>query len=147
MFTSASPHGLSLLIRVENQHDQNPFRVLRYVEAFKCSDKEDGQEQLSEKHTSVAESGTLARASLVFQTPSLSRTTSQSSSSHRGWEILRRNTLGPLSLGQDLGEGDGEEIYHFWWESPLWLTWILTWSRWGKWGRCLHMQVSYFHSC
>ncbi|XP_073917679.1 transient receptor potential cation channel subfamily V member 5 isoform X2 [Castor canadensis] len=100
-------------LRVENQHDQNPFRVLRYVEAFKCSDKEDGQEQLSEKHTSVAESGTLARASLVFQTPSLSRTTSQSSSSHRGWEILRRNTLGPLSLGQDLGEGDGEEIYHF----------------------------------
>ncbi|XP_042533068.1 transient receptor potential cation channel subfamily V member 5 isoform X1 [Dipodomys spectabilis] len=100
-------------LRVESHHDQNPFRVLRYVEAFKCPDKEDGQEQLSEKRPSIAESETLARSSLIFQTPSLSRTTSQSSSSHRGWEILRRNTLGHLNIGLDLGEGDGEEIYHF----------------------------------
>uniref|UniRef100_A0A287CUI4 Transient receptor potential cation channel subfamily V member 5 n=1 Tax=Ictidomys tridecemlineatus TaxID=43179 RepID=A0A287CUI4_ICTTR len=100
-------------LRVENHHDQNPLRVLRYVEAFKCSDKEDGQEQLSEKQPSVTEVGTLARASLVLQTPSLSRTTSQSSNSHRGWEILRRNTLAHLNLGLDLGEGDGEEVYHF----------------------------------
>uniref|UniRef100_A0A8C5Z6G9 Transient receptor potential cation channel subfamily V member 5 n=1 Tax=Marmota marmota marmota TaxID=9994 RepID=A0A8C5Z6G9_MARMA len=100
-------------LRVQNHHDQNPLRVLRYVEAFKCSDKEDGQEQLSEKQPSVTEVGTLARASLVLQTPSLSRTTSQSSNSHRGWEILRRNTLAHLNLGLDLGEGDGEEVYHF----------------------------------
>lgn len=122
MFTSPSPRSLfppqvspfcSSLNRVENHHDQNPLRVLRYVEAFKCSDKEDGQEELSEKQPSVAEGGTLARASLVLQTPSLSRTTSQSSSSHRGWEILRRNTLAHLNLGLDLGEGDGEEVYHF----------------------------------
>uniref|UniRef100_A0A667IHK4 Transient receptor potential cation channel subfamily V member 5 n=1 Tax=Lynx canadensis TaxID=61383 RepID=A0A667IHK4_LYNCA len=101
-------------LRVENHHDQNPLRVLRYVEAFKGSDKEDGQEQLSEKQPSVSviESGTPARASLAPPTPSLSRTTSQSSS-HRGWEILRRNTLGHVNLGLDLGEGDGEEnIYH-----------------------------------
>ncbi|XP_044908848.1 transient receptor potential cation channel subfamily V member 5 [Felis catus] len=102
-------------LRVENHHDQNPLRVLRYVEAFKGSDKEDGQEQLSEKQPSVSviESGTPARASLAPPTPSLSRTTSHSSSSHRGWEILRRNTLGHFNLGLDLGEGDGEEnIYH-----------------------------------
>ncbi|GAB5568864.1 transient receptor potential cation channel subfamily V member 5 [Prionailurus iriomotensis] len=102
-------------LRVENHHDQNPLRVLRYVEAFKGSDKEDGQEQLSEKQPSVSviESGTPARVSLAPPTPSLSRTTSHSSSSHRGWEILRRNTLGHVNLGLDLGEGDGEEnIYH-----------------------------------
>ena len=84
------------------------------MEAFKGSDKEDGQEQLSEKQPSVSvtESGTLARASLAPPTPSLSRTTSHSSS-HRGWEILRRNTLGHVNLGLDLGEGDGEDnIYH-----------------------------------
>lgn len=113
-----SPHLSSFpfaLLRVENHHDQNPLRVLRYVEAFKGSDKEDGQEQLSEKQPSVSviESGTPARASLAPPTPSLSRTTSHSSSSHRGWEILRRNTLGHMNLGLDLGEGDGEEnIYH-----------------------------------
>lgn len=110
--TSLSPFFFPLL-RVENHHDQNPLRVLRYVEAFKCSDKEDGQECLSEKQPSVVESGTLARASLAPPTPSLSRTTSHSSSSHRGWEILRRNTLGHLNPGLDLGEGDGEEdVYH-----------------------------------
>ncbi|XP_012520549.1 PREDICTED: transient receptor potential cation channel subfamily V member 5 [Propithecus coquereli] len=97
-------------LRVESHHSQSALRVLRYVEAFKCPDKEDGQEQFSEKQPSVAESGTLARASLALPTPSLSRTTSRSSS-HRGWEILRRNTLGHLNLGLDLGEGDGEEVY------------------------------------
>uniref|UniRef100_A0A8C4LM82 Transient receptor potential cation channel subfamily V member 5 n=1 Tax=Equus asinus asinus TaxID=83772 RepID=A0A8C4LM82_EQUAS len=96
-------------LRVENHHDQNPLRVLRYVEAFKSSDKEDGQENLSEKQPSVVESGTQARTSLFLPTPSLSRNTSRSSSSHRGWEILRRNTLGHLNLGLDLGEEDGEE--------------------------------------
>ncbi|KFO22106.1 transient receptor potential cation channel subfamily V member 5 [Fukomys damarensis] len=100
-------------LRVENHQDQNPLRVLRYVEAFKSSDKEDEQEQLSEKQPSGNQSGTLARASLTPQTPSLSRNTSQSSSSHRGWEILRRNTLGHLNLGLDIGEEDGEEVYHF----------------------------------
>lgn len=101
------------LHRVESYNDQNPLRVLRYVEAFKPSDKEDGQEQLPAKRPSMAESWILGRASTAFQTPSLSRTTSQSSNSHRGWEILRRNTLGHLNLGLDLNEGDGEEVYHF----------------------------------
>ncbi|KAF5914456.1 hypothetical protein HPG69_016407 [Diceros bicornis minor] len=100
-------------LRVENHHDQNPLRVLRYVEAFKSSDKEDGQENLSEKQPSVVESGTQARACLFLPTPSLSRNTSRSSSSHRGWELLRRNTLGHLNLGLDLGEEDEEEnVYH-----------------------------------
>nr|XP_058153481.1 transient receptor potential cation channel subfamily V member 5 isoform X4 [Dasypus novemcinctus] len=76
-------------LRVENYHDQNPLRVLRYVEAFKSSDQEDGQEHLSEKILSVAESGTLARASRAIPTPSLSRTTSHNSSSHQCWEIIR----------------------------------------------------------
>uniref|UniRef100_A0A8C3X7G7 Transient receptor potential cation channel subfamily V member 5 n=1 Tax=Catagonus wagneri TaxID=51154 RepID=A0A8C3X7G7_9CETA len=100
-------------LRVETNQDQNTLRVRRYVEAFKGSDKEEGQERLSEKQPSVGESGTLAGASLALPTPSLSRTTSHSSSSHRGWDIIRRNTLGHLNLGLDLGEGDGEEsIYH-----------------------------------
>ncbi|XP_005551083.3 transient receptor potential cation channel subfamily V member 5 isoform X1 [Macaca fascicularis] len=99
-------------LRVENHNDQNPLRVLRYVEAFKNSDKEDDQEHPSEKQPSGAESGTLARASLALPNSSLSRTTSQSSS-HRGWEILRQNTLGHLDLGLNLSEGDGEEVYHF----------------------------------
>ena len=72
-FTSASPHGPSRstlaepsslpLLRVETNQDQNALRVRRYVEAFKGSDKEEGQECLSEKQPSVVESGTLARAS------------------------------------------------------------------------------------
>ncbi|XP_059568020.1 transient receptor potential cation channel subfamily V member 5 isoform X2 [Myotis daubentonii] len=93
-------------LRIESLHDQNTLRMLRYVEAFKSSDRED--EHLSEKHLSVVENGTRARGSLTLPTPSLSRTTSRSSS-HRGWEILRRNTLGHLNLGLELGEGDGEE--------------------------------------
>ncbi|XP_075809594.1 transient receptor potential cation channel subfamily V member 5 [Microtus pennsylvanicus] len=105
--------GERWFLRVESHHDQNPYRVLRYVEAFKSSDKEDVQEQLSEKQPSGTEIGTLARGSVVLQTPPLSRTTSLSSTSHRGWEILRRKSLGHLNLGLDLGEGDGEEIYHF----------------------------------
>ncbi|KAM5302784.1 transient receptor potential cation channel subfamily V member 5 [Glossophaga mutica] len=96
-------------LRIESLHDQNPLRVLRYVEAFKSSDKEDEQEHLSEKRPSVFESGPLARASVALPTPSLSRTTSHSSSGHWGWEVLRRNTLGHLNLGLDLGEGDGDE--------------------------------------
>ncbi|XP_017176953.1 transient receptor potential cation channel subfamily V member 5 isoform X2 [Mus musculus] len=100
-------------LRVEHHQEQNPYRVLRYVEAFKSSDKEEVQEQLSEKQPSGTETGTLARGSVVLQTPPLSRTTSLSSNSHRGWEILRRNTLGHLNLGLDPGEGDGEEIYQF----------------------------------
>lgn len=76
------------------------------MEAFKSSDRED--EHLSEKQPAMVENGTRARGSLTLPTPSLSRTTSRSSS-HRGWEILRRNTLGHLNLGLELGEGDGEE--------------------------------------
>lgn len=96
-------------LRIESRHDQNPLRVLRCVEAFKSSDKEDEQQHLSEKRPSVFESGTIARASMTLPTPSLSRNTSHSSSSHWGWEVLRRNTLGHLNLGLDLGEGDVDE--------------------------------------
>ncbi|XP_004714063.1 transient receptor potential cation channel subfamily V member 5 [Echinops telfairi] len=97
-------------LRVETHHDQNPLRVLRYVEAFKAPDKD--EEQLPGELPSAAASGALARAS-----QSLSRTTSGSSSSHRGWEILRQNTLGHVNLGLDLDERDndrdGEEnVYH-----------------------------------
>ena len=109
----ASPSQLgafpSPLLRTESLNDQNPLRVLRYVEAFKSSDKEDEQEHLSEKRPSVLESGTQARTSMTLPTPSLSRTTSHSSSSHWGWDVLRRNTLGHMNLGLDLSEGDGDE--------------------------------------
>ncbi|XP_049630539.1 transient receptor potential cation channel subfamily V member 5-like [Suncus etruscus] len=105
--------GNRWFLRVESHHDQNSLRVLRYVEAFKSSDKEDGQEHLSEKQPFVVENETLTRPFVALPTPSVSRTTSRSSSSNRGWEILRRNTLGHLNLGLDLGEADGEEkVYH-----------------------------------
>ncbi|XP_003475348.2 transient receptor potential cation channel subfamily V member 5 isoform X2 [Cavia porcellus] len=105
-------------LRVETHHDQNPLRVLRYVEAFKNSEKEEEQEQLSEKQLSANGSEALRRPSLAPQASSLSRNTSHSSSSHWGWEIVRRNTLGHLNLGHlnlglDVGEGDGEEVFNF----------------------------------
>nr|XP_020746711.1 transient receptor potential cation channel subfamily V member 5-like isoform X1 [Odocoileus virginianus texanus]XP_020746712.1 transient receptor potential cation channel subfamily V member 5-like isoform X1 [Odocoileus virginianus texanus]XP_020746714.1 transient receptor potential cation channel subfamily V member 5-like isoform X1 [Odocoileus virginianus texanus]XP_020746715.1 transient receptor potential cation channel subfamily V member 5-like isoform X1 [Odocoileus virginianus texanus] len=87
-------------LRVETNQDQNTLRARRYVEAFKGSDKEEGQGHPPEKRPSVSESGLLARASLALPTPSLSRTTSRSSGSHRGWEIIRRNTLGHVGLGE-----------------------------------------------
>ncbi|KAF3828961.1 hypothetical protein GH733_003225 [Mirounga leonina] len=63
--------GHHWFLQDKNHHDQNPLWVLHYVEAFKGSDKEHEQEQLSEKQPSdsVTESGTLARASLTLPTP------------------------------------------------------------------------------
>ncbi|XP_020853689.1 transient receptor potential cation channel subfamily V member 5 [Phascolarctos cinereus] len=101
-------------LRVEDLQDHNPLRVLRYVEAFKSSDQDESeQEHLSEKLQSRRRRKMVGKASLVAPTPSLSRTTSQSSSSHWGWEVLRRNTLGHVNHGLDLRDGDEEEkVYH-----------------------------------
>ncbi|XP_044534057.1 transient receptor potential cation channel subfamily V member 5 [Gracilinanus agilis] len=101
-------------LRVEDLQDHNPLRVLRYVEALKPSDQnESDQEHLSEKPPSKREGRIWGKASLATPTTSLSRTTSQSSSSHWGWEVLRRNTLGHVNHGLDLRDGDEEErVYH-----------------------------------
>ncbi|XP_072508601.1 transient receptor potential cation channel subfamily V member 5 [Notamacropus eugenii] len=101
-------------LRVEDLQDHNPLRVLRYVEALKSSDQDESeQEHLSEKLQSKRKGKLLGKASLGAPTPSLSRTTSQSSSSHWGWEVLRRNTLGYVNHGLDLRDGDEEEkVYH-----------------------------------
>ncbi|XP_051818348.1 transient receptor potential cation channel subfamily V member 5 [Antechinus flavipes] len=101
-------------LRVEDFQEHNPLRVLRYVEALKSSDQDESeQEQLSEKLQSKQKCKTLGKASLAAPTPSLSRTTSQSSSSHWGWEVVRRNTLGHVNHGLDLRDGDEEEkVYH-----------------------------------
>ncbi|XP_074123789.1 transient receptor potential cation channel subfamily V member 5 isoform X2 [Sminthopsis crassicaudata] len=101
-------------LRVEDFQDHNPLRVLRYVEALKSSDQDESeQERLSEKLQTKKKRKTLGKTSLAAPTPSLSRTTSQSSSSHWGWEIVRRNTLGHVNHGLDLRDGDEEEkVYH-----------------------------------
>ncbi|XP_043824293.1 transient receptor potential cation channel subfamily V member 5 [Dromiciops gliroides] len=101
-------------LRIEDLHDHNPLRVLRYVEALKSSDQDElEQECLSEKQESKHRGKILGKASLAAPTPSLSRTTSQSSSSHWGWNVLRRNTLGHVNHGLDLRDGDEEEkVYH-----------------------------------
>ncbi|CAD7684942.1 unnamed protein product [Nyctereutes procyonoides] len=67
----------------KNNHGQNPLRVLLFVEAFKGSNKEHEQEQLSEKQPSVS-----------------------------GWESLCHNILGHVNLRLDLGKGVGEENMH-----------------------------------
>uniref|UniRef100_F7F3I4 Transient receptor potential cation channel subfamily V member 6 n=1 Tax=Ornithorhynchus anatinus TaxID=9258 RepID=F7F3I4_ORNAN len=101
-------------LRVEDRHDQNPLRMRRYAEAFKCPDREDPQPQpqpLSDlPHSSSSSSLSPAQLSLSLS-PSLSRTTSRSSS---GWALLRRSMMGRVNQGLDLGEGegDGERVYH-----------------------------------
>lgn len=71
--------------------------MMRYTEAFKAQDKDNydkGLENILYKKEPIA--------------LSLSRSTSRTSS-HRGWEILRRNTF--RQLRGEIGHAMEEEVY------------------------------------
>lgn len=102
VFTFFSP-----FYRVEDRLDPNKQKMHRYTEAFKTQDKED-----SDKNSEKLEMNEEVpyKKDLVPFTPSVSRSTSQSSS-HRGWEILRRTTFRQLQGEVNLAMEE-EEVYH-----------------------------------
>nr|XP_056704467.1 transient receptor potential cation channel subfamily V member 6-like [Euleptes europaea] len=89
-------------LRVEERVDANKQKMVRYAKAFKKHDKED-LDKLSVKLE--PDEGFQLQREL---SPSVSRSTSRSSS-HRGWQILRKNTFSHLR-----GEVNHalEEVYH-----------------------------------
>lgn len=75
--------------------------MMRYTEAFKAQDNYDkGSEKLETSGDPLFKKELSAL--------SLSRNTSRTSS-HRGWEILRRNTF--RQLCGEVGPAVGEEVY------------------------------------
>uniref|UniRef100_K7FDT2 Transient receptor potential cation channel subfamily V member 6 n=1 Tax=Pelodiscus sinensis TaxID=13735 RepID=K7FDT2_PELSI len=92
-------------LRVEDRVDPNKHKMHRYTEAFKTQDKEDFDkcsEKLDEENP--------CKKDLAPVAPSVSRSISQSSS-HRGWEILRRTTFRQLQ-GEVNYAMEEEEVYH-----------------------------------
>lgn len=77
--------------------------MMRYTEAFKAQDR-DNYDKGSEKLETNRD--TLCKKDLSAL--SLSRSTSRTSS-HRGWEILRRNTF--RQLCGEVGPAVDEEVY------------------------------------
>ncbi|XP_039911521.1 transient receptor potential cation channel subfamily V member 5-like isoform X2 [Hirundo rustica] len=88
-------------LRIEDRVDPNKHKMMRYTEAFKAQDNYDkGSEKLETSGDSLCKKELSAL--------SLSRNTSRTSS-HRGWEILRRNTF--RQLCGEIGPAVGEEVY------------------------------------
>ncbi|NXA82664.1 TRPV5 protein, partial [Thryothorus ludovicianus] len=75
-------------LRIEDRVDPNKHKMMRYTDAFKAQDR-DNYDKGSEKLETNGD--TLCKKELSALSVSLSRSTSRTSS-HRGWEILRRNT-------------------------------------------------------
>lgn len=78
--------------------------MMRYTEAFRAQDKDNYDKGLEKLDI-------INRDILYKKEPvalSLSRSTSRTSS-HRGWEILRRNTF--RQLRGDIGHAMEEEVY------------------------------------
>ncbi|TFJ99228.1 Transient receptor potential cation channel subfamily V member 6 [Platysternon megacephalum] len=92
-------------LRVEDRVDPNKQKMHRYTEAFKTQDKED-----FDKHSEKLDGEFPYKKDLAPIAPSVSRSTSQSSS-HRGWEILRRTTFRQLQ-GEVNHAMEEEEVYH-----------------------------------
>uniref|UniRef100_A0A8C3SNG8 Ion transport domain-containing protein n=1 Tax=Chelydra serpentina TaxID=8475 RepID=A0A8C3SNG8_CHESE len=92
-------------LRVEDRVDPNKQKMQRYTEAFKAQDKED-----FDKYSEKLDGEIPCKKDLAPVAPSVSRSTSQSSS-HRGWEILRRTTFRQLQgeVNHAMAE---EEVYH-----------------------------------
>ncbi|XP_027755573.1 transient receptor potential cation channel subfamily V member 6-like isoform X2 [Empidonax traillii] len=90
-------------LRVEDRVDPNKHKMMRYTEAFKAQDR-DNYDKGSEKLEINRD--TLYKKELSAL--SLSRSTSRTSS-HRGWEILRRNTF--RQLCGEVGHTMEEEVY------------------------------------
>ncbi|KAL2311229.1 hypothetical protein Nmel_002922 [Mimus melanotis] len=92
-------------LRIEDRVDPNKHKMMRYTEAFKAQDRENydkGSEKLE------TNGDTLCKKELSALSLSLSRSTSRTSS-HRGWEILRRNTF--RQLCGEVGPAVDEEVY------------------------------------
>ncbi|XP_027509480.1 transient receptor potential cation channel subfamily V member 6-like isoform X2 [Corapipo altera] len=90
-------------LRVEDRIDPNKHKMMRYTEAFKAQDRDNydkGSEKLEINRDILYKK--------EFSTLSLSRSTSRTSS-HRGWEILRRNTF--RQLCGEVGHATEEEVY------------------------------------
>ncbi|XP_026516030.1 transient receptor potential cation channel subfamily V member 6-like [Terrapene carolina triunguis] len=92
-------------LRVEDRVDPNKQKMHRYTEAFKTQDKED-----FDKRSEKLDGEFPYKKDLAPVAPSVSRSTSQSSS-HRGWEILRRTTFRQLQ-GEVNHAMQEEEVYH-----------------------------------
>ncbi|XP_027537316.1 transient receptor potential cation channel subfamily V member 6-like isoform X2 [Neopelma chrysocephalum] len=90
-------------LRVEDRVDPNKHKMMRYTEAFKAQDRDNydkGSEKLEINRDILYKK--------EFSALSLSRSTSRTSS-HRGWEILRRNTF--RQLCGEVGHATEEEVY------------------------------------
>ncbi|XP_054662397.1 transient receptor potential cation channel subfamily V member 5 isoform X3 [Grus americana] len=90
-------------LRVEDRVDPNKHKMMRYTEAFKAQDRENYDKSLEKLE--------INRNIPYKKEPSaylLSRSTSRTSS-HRGWEILRRNTF--HQLRGEVGHTMEEEVY------------------------------------
>ncbi|XP_064884973.1 transient receptor potential cation channel subfamily V member 5 isoform X3 [Columba livia] len=83
-------------LRVEDRVDPNKHKMMWYTEAFKAQDR-DNYDKGSEK----LEINRNIMYKKELSALSLSRSTSRTSS-HRGWEILRRNTFDHLSREMDI---------------------------------------------
>ncbi|XP_073168770.1 transient receptor potential cation channel subfamily V member 6-like isoform X4 [Lepidochelys kempii] len=92
-------------LRVEDRVDPNKQKMHRYTEAFKTQDKEN-----FDKYSENLDGEIPYKKDLAPVAASVSRSTSQSSS-HRGWEILRRTTFRQLQ-GEVNHAMEEEEVYH-----------------------------------
>ncbi|XP_035750475.1 transient receptor potential cation channel subfamily V member 6 isoform X2 [Egretta garzetta] len=90
-------------LRVEDRVDPNKHKMMRYTEAFKAQDRDNCEKGLEKLEINR---NTLYKKDLSAL--SLSRSTSRTSS-HRGWEILRRNTFHQLC--GEVGHAMEEEVY------------------------------------
>ncbi|XP_062487816.1 transient receptor potential cation channel subfamily V member 6-like isoform X3 [Pezoporus occidentalis] len=91
-------------LRVEDRVDPTKHKMMRYTEAFKVQDKDNYDKALEKLEINR---DILYKKELPA--PSLSRSTSKTSS-HRGWEILRRNTF--HQLHEEVGHAMEEEVYN-----------------------------------
>ncbi|XP_068812438.1 transient receptor potential cation channel subfamily V member 6 isoform X4 [Struthio camelus] len=90
-------------LRVEDRVDPNKHKMMRYTEAFKAQDKDNCDRSLEKMEI---DRNILYKKEL--SSLSLSRSTSRTSS-HRGWEILRRNTF--HQLHGEVNRAMEEEVY------------------------------------
>ncbi|XP_061221432.1 transient receptor potential cation channel subfamily V member 6-like isoform X3 [Neopsephotus bourkii] len=91
-------------LRVEDRVDPIKHKMMRYTEAFKAQDKDNYDKGLEKLEINR---DILYKKELPAL--SLSRSTSKTSS-HRGWEILRRNTF--HQLHEEAGHAMEEEVYN-----------------------------------
>ncbi|XP_010123622.1 PREDICTED: transient receptor potential cation channel subfamily V member 6-like [Chlamydotis macqueenii] len=90
-------------LRVEDRVDPNKHKMMRYTEAFKAQDRDSCDKSMEkvEINRNILYKNELSALSL-------SRSTSRTSS-HRGWEILRRNTF--HQLRGEVSHAMEEEVY------------------------------------